>query len=74
MGLLFYICIIMADIKGNPEVIPQNRAAEGVPFGNILNFRDVGRTVNNFLGEKWVALSPISIAAAQRRARDLIFR
>lgn len=22
------------------------------PFENVLNFRDVGKTINNFLGEK----------------------
>jgi hypothetical protein len=27
------------------------------PFENILNFRDVGKTINKFLGEKYVLFS-----------------
>lgn len=30
------------------------------PFENILNFRDVGKTVNKFLGEKYVRFSSFS--------------
>jgi hypothetical protein len=27
------------------------------PFENILNFRDVGKTINKFLGDKYVSSS-----------------
>jgi hypothetical protein len=42
----------MADISADAEVQMQNGQVEHVPFANILNFRDVGKTINAFLGEK----------------------
>jgi protein-tyrosine phosphatase len=44
----------MADIKLNSGAAVQNGYAKLAPFDNILNFRDVGQTINEFLGEKWV--------------------
>lgn len=48
---------MMADIKSNSKAELQNGAIKGVPFGNILNFRDVGKAVNDFLVEKYVTIS-----------------
>ena len=32
--------------------VSENGAAEDREFENILNFRDVGKTINDFVGEK----------------------
>ena len=42
----------MADISEDAKVQMQNEQVEHVPFENILNFRDVGKTINDFVGEK----------------------
>ena len=34
---------------------PAAPAADGPAFDNILNFRDVGETINAFLGQKYAA-------------------
>jgi hypothetical protein len=35
------------------------------PFDNILNFRDVGKTINDFLGEKYDSLFQAPSASPQ---------
>jgi len=30
------------------------------PFENILNFRDVGKTINEFLGQKYISIQVAS--------------
>jgi hypothetical protein len=32
----------------------KHRDVKDMPFDNILNFRDVGKTINQFLGQKYV--------------------
>jgi len=44
----------MADSKGQSDTV-QHRSAKELPFDNILNFRDVGKTINGFLSEKRIA-------------------
>jgi hypothetical protein len=39
----------MADLKADMKTGDQQ---EEIPFDNILNFRDVGKTINEFLGER----------------------
>jgi hypothetical protein len=45
----------MADMKGGVKTDIQKRAPRDISdmaFENILNFRDVGKTVNRLVGEK----------------------
>ncbi|KAG4425955.1 hypothetical protein IFR04_000899 [Cadophora malorum] len=44
----------MADTKTDAKSV-QRRRMKDMPFENILNFRDVGKTINEFMGEKLVA-------------------
>jgi hypothetical protein len=46
----------MADVEEPSKAGTQNGRAITVPFENILNFRDVGKTINEFLGQKSVPL------------------
>jgi len=41
----------MADTKTDAKSV-QRRRMKDMPFENILNFRDVGKTINEFMGEK----------------------
>lgn len=41
------------------------------PFDNILNFRDVGKTINEFIGEKYVRTFALSNAEGVNRAETL---
>jgi protein-tyrosine phosphatase len=54
----------MAYVNNNPEAGVLNRRVKDVPFENILNFRDVGKTINAFLGEKYVALLNVDLSKA----------
>jgi protein-tyrosine phosphatase len=47
----------MADGEVELKTDIQGGEALSKPFENILNFRDVGKTINDFLGEKYVLLS-----------------
>ena len=56
---------IKADVKadaakGEAKTDVAKEEVKDVPFDNILNFRDVGKTINEFLGEKYV-LSALSL-------------
>ena len=42
----------MADTKTDAKSV-QRRKMVDKPFENILNFRDVGKTINEFMGEKY---------------------
>jgi hypothetical protein len=42
----------MAEGKANVKTDIQTAELLSGPFENILNFRDVGKTINEFLGEK----------------------
>ena len=44
----------MADTKKGGAKSVKRRDVKDVPFDNILNFRDVGKTINQFLGQKYV--------------------
>jgi protein-tyrosine phosphatase len=44
----------MGDIKADVKTDAGKGEAKDAPFDNILNFRDVGKTINEFLGEKYV--------------------
>jgi len=50
----------MGDIKADVKTDVGKGEVKDVPFDNILNFRDVGKTINEFLGEKYV-LSALSL-------------
>jgi hypothetical protein len=45
----------MEGVETSPVVTASNGKVTQRPFDNILNFRDVGKTINGFLGEKYVA-------------------
>jgi protein-tyrosine phosphatase len=44
----------MADPKSEVGKDVERGETKDTPFDNILNFRDVGKTINAFLGEKYV--------------------
>jgi protein-tyrosine phosphatase len=44
----------MGDIKADVKTDVGQGDVKDVPFDNILNFRDVGKTINECLGEKYV--------------------
>jgi protein-tyrosine phosphatase len=44
----------MGDIKADVKTDIGKGEVKDVPFDNILNFRDVGKTINEFLGEKYI--------------------
>lgn len=46
----------MADLK--VDNMPSGLDSGEVTFDNILNLRDVGKTINEFLGEKYVSQKP----------------
>ena len=46
----------MRDIKAVVNTDVGKGEVKDVPFDNILNFRDVGKTINEFLGEKYACL------------------
>ena len=60
----------MADTK--PEITGSAKdELKDMLFGNILNFRDVGKTINEFLGEKYdisLMSSPVSAICIEVRA------
>lgn len=43
----------MGYIDASAEVATSKGKDEQRPFDSILNFRDVGKTINDFLGEKY---------------------
>jgi hypothetical protein len=43
----------MADAKLELGMDIQQGEVRDTPFENILNFRDVGKTINEFLGQKY---------------------
>jgi hypothetical protein len=46
----------MADSKDDKGIldVQEGEISNSEGFQNLLNFRDVGKTVNNFVGEKYV--------------------
>ena len=68
----------MGDIKADVKTDVGKGEVKDVPFDNILNFRDVGKTINEFLGEKYICShSPRAAALIQshrRIAEGNIFR
>jgi protein-tyrosine phosphatase len=42
--------------KGEAKTDVAKGEVKDVPFDKILNFRDVGKTINEFLGEKYLSL------------------
>jgi protein-tyrosine phosphatase len=47
----------MAGVQADVKTDVAKGEVKDVPFDNILNFRDVGKTINDFLGEKYLCLS-----------------
>jgi protein-tyrosine phosphatase len=45
----------MGGVKASVGIAAPKREAKQRPLENILNFRDVGKTINDFLGEKNVS-------------------
>jgi len=43
----------MADAKSENGKDVESGQSKDIPFENILNFRDVGKTVNEFVGRKY---------------------
>jgi protein-tyrosine phosphatase len=43
----------MADSKPEVREDTQRGELKDTPFENILNFRDVGKTINEFVGQKY---------------------
>jgi len=43
----------MAQLKSDANSGSQEGDLKSPPFENILNFRDVGKTINEFLGERY---------------------
>jgi hypothetical protein len=56
----------MADPKLELGKHAERRELTDAPFENILNFRDVGRTINEFLGQKYAVHSNKTIAVQGR--------
>jgi hypothetical protein len=60
----------MANVKAPVEVDPGKENVRH-PLDNILNFRDVGKTINDFLGEKYESISSLSfLLPSQRPSRQ----
>jgi hypothetical protein len=63
----------MTDSSGDVRISSEEEA----PLDNILNFRDVGKTINKFLGERWVLIiyvTPIMLTSRRRVAEGRIYR
>jgi len=43
----------MAQLRSDAKSGGQEGDLKSTPFENILNFRDVGKTINEFLGERY---------------------
>jgi hypothetical protein len=46
--------LTMADTKTEGGKDLKRREVKDMPFDNLLNFRDVGKSINQFLGQKYV--------------------
>ena len=44
----------MADTKTEGGKDLKRREVKDMPFDSLLNFRDVGKSINQFLGQKYV--------------------